>query len=163
MPREPLSEEVATTQPVTPFELDPLEFLLCLRAARRGAAPGPSGMTSDHLFPLLESDHDSDLFCQVGSLLATGNIPTEALEGLRLGRFNACARMMGASGALSLVTSCGARSMAKPNKQHQSNITFPICSECERRQGGECVAHVLQLRLCPSTVWELMTSFSGTP
>ena len=32
--RVPLSEEVATAQPVTPFELDPLEFLLCLRAAR---------------------------------------------------------------------------------------------------------------------------------
>ena len=43
-----------------PFELDPLEFLLCLRTARGGAAPGPSGMTSDHIFPLLESDHDSD-------------------------------------------------------------------------------------------------------
>ena len=86
VPREPLTEEVATAQPVTPFELDPFVFLLCLRTARRGAAPGPSGMTSNHLFPFLESDHDSDLFSQVGSLLATGNIPTEVLEGFRLGR-----------------------------------------------------------------------------
>ena len=61
-PREPLTEEVATAQPITPFELDPSEFLLCRRTARRGAAPGPSGMTSDYLIPLLVSDHDSDLF-----------------------------------------------------------------------------------------------------
>ena len=39
-----------------------MEFLTCFRKARRGAAPGPSGMTSDHLFPLLESEADSELF-----------------------------------------------------------------------------------------------------
>ena len=55
-----------------PFQLNIDEFLLCLREARRGAASGPPGMTSDHLFPILESEVDSGLFGQVGSLLRLG-------------------------------------------------------------------------------------------
>ena len=54
IPREGLSREVAETQPAERFELNAEEFLGCLRRARRGAAGGPSGMTSDHLLPLLE-------------------------------------------------------------------------------------------------------------
>ena len=61
------------------FELDPLELLTCLRKARRGAAPKPSRMTSDHLFPVLESDVESELFVQVSSLLAVVNVPEKIL------------------------------------------------------------------------------------
>ena len=75
LPRQPLSDEVIRTQPVEQFVLDSDQFLLCLRKARRGAAPGPSGMTSDRLFPLLSSEGDSEPFAQVGSLLANGNVP----------------------------------------------------------------------------------------
>ena len=55
LPREELSRAVAEAQPTEQFELDSVEFLICLRRARRGAAAGPSGMTSDHLFPVLET------------------------------------------------------------------------------------------------------------
>ena len=47
LPRAPLSPEVAEAQPVEAFELDSIEFLTCIRRARRGAAAGPSGMTSE--------------------------------------------------------------------------------------------------------------------
>ena len=43
VPRRVLSQEVQHAQPAEPFTLDPLEFLICLRKARRGAAAGPSG------------------------------------------------------------------------------------------------------------------------
>ena len=46
-------------------------------------------MTSDHLFPILESEVDSGLFGQVGSLLAVGNVPPAILQALRLGRMTA--------------------------------------------------------------------------
>ena len=65
LPRAPLSPEVAEARPVEAFELDSIEFLTCLRKARRGAAAGPSGMTSDHLFPVLENEGDSN--CCAGS------------------------------------------------------------------------------------------------
>ena len=89
VPRQELSQEIRRSEPLNPFELDPLELLTCLRKARRGAAPGPSGMTSDHLFPVLESDVESDLFVQVNSLLAVGNVPEEIIEAIRLGRMTA--------------------------------------------------------------------------
>ena len=60
-------------EPAVPFALDEVEFLVCLRTARRGAAAGPSGMTADHIFPLLESEHDSRLFCQAASAGTWGN------------------------------------------------------------------------------------------
>ena len=43
IPRHELSQEVARTEPPVQFELDELEFLTCLRKARRGADLRPSG------------------------------------------------------------------------------------------------------------------------
>ena len=40
VPRSALSHEVRDTEPAEPVALDPLEFLTCLRKARRGAAVG---------------------------------------------------------------------------------------------------------------------------
>ena len=90
LPRTPLSREVTDAQPSKAFPLDSIEFLTCLRKARRGAAAGPSGMTSDNLFPVLESDGDSDLLCRVASLPAVGQVPDPILR--RLGRMTALSR-----------------------------------------------------------------------
>ena len=51
--RETLSEAVRSADP-DPFELDGELFLQCVRSSRRGVAGGPSGMTADHLQPILE-------------------------------------------------------------------------------------------------------------
>ena len=76
--------------------LDSLEFLVCIRKARRGAAGGPSGMTSDHLFPVLESEGDSVSLARVVSMFAVGNVPVEIIEataGRRLKTWRVCSRM----------------------------------------------------------------------
>ena len=39
-------------------------------------------MISDHLFPLLSSEGDSELFAQVGSLWANGNVPDTVIQAL---------------------------------------------------------------------------------
>ena len=83
IPRRALSEEVRVAEPAEPFVLDSMEFLICLRKARPGAAVGPSGMTSDHLFPVLESEGDSESFAKVASMLAVGNVPNEIIEAIR--------------------------------------------------------------------------------
>ena len=62
VPREPVPRELLTRRPVAPFHLDEDKLALNIRKARRGAAPGPSGMTSEHLFPLLESEDDMSVF-----------------------------------------------------------------------------------------------------
>ena len=49
-------------------------------------------MTSGHLFPVLQSDADSELFVQVSSLLAAGNVLEEITEAIRLGRMTALSK-----------------------------------------------------------------------
>ena len=80
------------TEPVEPVTLDPLEFLTCLRKARPGAAAGPSGMASDHLFPMLENEGDSQRLAEVASALAMARVPEEIIEAIRLGRLTALSK-----------------------------------------------------------------------
>ena len=88
-PRQELSQEIARSEPGVPFDLDVDKFLICLRKSRRGAAGGPSGMTSEHLIPLLDNERDSAAFARVAPLMARREVPTSALEGIRLGRLTA--------------------------------------------------------------------------
>ena len=73
--------------------MDSIEFLTCLRSARRGAAAGPSGMTPDNLFPVLENEGDSEFLCRVASLLSVGQVPETILEAIRLGRMKALSKL----------------------------------------------------------------------
>ena len=69
-PRQELSQEIACSEPEVPFDMDVDEFLICLRTSRRGAAGGPSGMTSEHFFSLLDNERDSAAFARVATLMA---------------------------------------------------------------------------------------------
>ena len=60
-----------------------------LRSARRGAAAGPSGMTSEHLRPLLASPPTLHWFFQLGEQLVTARVPNLVIEVVRMGRMTA--------------------------------------------------------------------------
>ena len=90
--RHALSQEILRSEPVEALELDGDVFLTCLRTARRGAAAGPSGITADHLFSILESEADSELLVQVASKLAVGDVPDEVINGIGVGRLTALAK-----------------------------------------------------------------------
>ena len=77
-PREPIPEAFLTVRPGIPFELDVDRFMSNIRVARRGAAPGPSGLTAEHLLLVFESDAAVGALFQVADLLAKGFIPPEA-------------------------------------------------------------------------------------
>ena len=81
--RPPRARQELSSEPEVPFDLDADEFLICLRTARCGAAGGPSGK-SEHLFPILDNAHDSEALARVATLMARGEVPAEALEGIRL-------------------------------------------------------------------------------
>ena len=83
-PRTPIAAEFSR-QPDSLFLLDHQEFLKNLKTSRRGAAPGPSGMTAEHVKPLLENDNDAGSLCQVAELLCRGHIPSEVLSVIRMG------------------------------------------------------------------------------
>ena len=59
--RAPLPDNVMT-HTHSAFELDQHQFSRNFRSARRGAAAGPSGMTTEHLRLLLDDAHATHLF-----------------------------------------------------------------------------------------------------
>ena len=146
VPRVPLSEEVQHAAPARLFELDAVEFLTNLRKARR-AAPGPSGMTSDHLFPVLESPAVSELLVQVASHLAVGRVPEEIIEVIRLGRLTALSKPDGGVRGIvvgDILRRMVARTMARQISKKVEVATAPFQYAVSTKAGCECVAHILQ-------------------
>ena len=72
VPREPVFDLLRDT-PL--FNLDETLFGRNIRSARRGAAGGPSGMTCDHLRPLLSNPRDLHKFFLVAEKFSQGEIP----------------------------------------------------------------------------------------
>ena len=62
-------------EPEVPFQLDEKLFGKNLRSSKRGAAGGPSGMTSDHLRPLLSDLRDMKLLFQLGERTSPEHVP----------------------------------------------------------------------------------------
>ena len=145
--REELCQEVADAIPDRAFDLDPAEFLVCLRTARRGAAAGPSGMTADHMFPILENERDSMLLVEVVSSLATGNVPTEIIDAIRLGRITALQKPDGGVRGIvvgDIVRRLVARTIAKQISKQVERATAPFQYALSTKAGCECIAHILQ-------------------
>ena len=94
-PREDIPQELLEFEPITPLELDEGSFSKNLRSARKGAAAGPSGMTTDHLRPLLDNVRDLHMLFLVGEQLATGKAPHEVVETVRMGRLPALTKPNG--------------------------------------------------------------------
>ena len=147
LPRTPLSREVADAQPSTALQLDSIKFLTCLGKGRRGAAAGPSGMTSNHLFPVLENEVGSDLLCRVASLLAVGQVPDPILEQVRLGRMTALSKPDGGVRGIvvgNIFRRLVARTIAKQVAEKVEAATAPFQHALSTKAGCECVAHILQ-------------------
>ena len=85
-PRDPIPRDILEHQPAIPFELEEIQFVVNLRTSRRGAAAGPSGMTSDHLRPLLDHVRDSHLLFLLGDQWAKAQTPASVNDAIRLGR-----------------------------------------------------------------------------
>ena len=85
MPHDPIPPEILHHVPQTPFALAEDKF----GANLLGTAGGPSGMTNEHVRPLLDSERDIHLFFRVGELLARGDILENVASVLRKGRLTA--------------------------------------------------------------------------
>lgn len=68
-----------------PLHLNQTRLVANLRNARRGAAAGPSGTTTEHLRVLLDDEECAQLLCDAAQCVASGDIPQDILRGLRLG------------------------------------------------------------------------------
>ena len=140
--KQELSQEILHSEPVELFELDGDALLVCLRTARRIAAPGPSGMTADHLFPILESEVDAAMFVQDASRLAVGEVPEEVADGIRLGRLTALAKLDGGVRGIvvgDIVGRLVARTMANRSRRRSRRPLLPSSTPCPTKQDASAL------------------------
>ena len=146
VPRAPLSQFVLESQPEV-FSLDEGLFVQSLRSSRRGAAAGPSGMTADHLQPVLDTARDTSLFFQFATALARGQAPAAAVEGVRMGRITALKKPNGGIRGIvvgDILRRLVARTMAKQMAARVEAATAPFQYALTTKAGCESVAHILQ-------------------
>ena len=134
-------------RPEATFELDRDKFLKNLRCSRRGAAAGPTGMTAEHLRPLLDFARDSELLWDLAQSFSSGEVPAEILPFLRLGRITALRKPSG--GVRGIVVGdtfrrLVARTIAQQINPAVERATAPFQYAQTTRAGVECVAHVIQ-------------------
>ena len=142
MPRRGLSQEIERWEPEQPFSLDGEMLLTCLRKSRRGAAAGPSCMTADHLFPILENELDSSLFVQAATSLAKGNIPEVIMEAIRLGQMTALRKPDGGVRGIvvgDIVRRLVARTIAKQVSKQATLL--PSSTPCQPKDASVCRTH----------------------
>ena len=94
-PRDPIPADVLEFQPRSLLNLDVEGFSRNIRCAKRGVAGGPSGMTADHLRPILESEADTAALGRMATDLARADIPLPILTALRMGRLTALQKPTG--------------------------------------------------------------------
>ena len=132
---------------LTAFNLDEDLFNKNVRTARKGVAGGPSGMTHDHLRLLLESLKDLHLFFAVCDFWAKGQVPREAVNGIKLGRMTALRKENGGVRGIvagEVVRRVQAKTIAQQLGPAVKAATAPNQYALSTRAGCECIAHALQ-------------------
>ena len=146
VPREELSNDFFVRRGPL-FHLDHDLFAKNLRVSRRGAAGGPSGMTADHLRPLLDSDVDTARFWRLAQDLARATVPDEIVDVVRLGRMTAlCKPNGGVRGIIAgdMVRRPVARTISQQISKAVEQATSPFQYALSTKSGGERTAHSLQ-------------------
>ena len=146
-PREPLPEDLAQFTPATPFELDEKLFNRNLRSSRRGAAAGPSGMTVEHLRPLLDEPGALHTFFLIGEKLAHAQVPGSVVDIVRMGRLTALSKPDGGVRGIvagDVIRRLVARTISQQLAPAVERATSPHQYAMTTRAGCEYVAHALQ-------------------
>ncbi len=143
---QPLSTEV-TNHSGAPASLQAARLLSNLRGSRRGAAPGPSGHTAEHMKLLLDDEVLTDLFVEAATALARAEIPELIAAAVRLGRMTALRKDNGGvRGIVSgdVLRRLVARTLAQQHSKAFEAATSPFQYALATRAGTECVAHALR-------------------
>ena len=147
VPREEVSRELIRHVPEVPFVLEDDRFNKNVRSAKRGAAAGPSGMTVEHVHPLLDNPKDLRLFNEVAERLARGQVPDAIQAAIMMGRMTALSKGDGGVRGIvarDVVRRLVARTMSQQLMDAVQKATAPFQCAMATRAGCECRAHVLR-------------------
>ena len=103
-------------------------------------------MTADHLQPLLDTGRDTSLLFRFVSVLARGQAPDAAVDGVR-GRITALQKPDGGVRGIvvgDILRRLVARTMAKQMAARVEAATAPFQYALTTKAGCESVAHILQ-------------------
>ena len=144
VPREPVPPELMRSENL--FNLDHDLFTKNLKCARRGAAGGLSGMTDEHVKPILDNSRDTELFCQVGEHLGRGEIPGRVARDAHGSHDNVARSIGGVRGIVAgdMVRRLVAKTIAQQIRASVEVATAPFQYALSTRAGCECVEHALQ-------------------
>ena len=111
-------------RPERSFSSDHHMFIQNVRSTRRVAAAGPSGVTAEHLKPIIDSARDAELLCQAAELMARASIPEEVLKAIRMGRMTALQKpTRGVRGAGDTIRRLVSRTMAQQIRKKVEKAT----------------------------------------
>ena len=85
-PYTPIPAHLAEFAPEQHVQIPAQRLLTALRRSRKGAAPGPSGLTADTLRLVLDDETTTNQFATVCNLLAQARIPTTIAKAIGMGR-----------------------------------------------------------------------------
>ena len=98
-PQVPIDPRLLSSR-APPVELSPDRLIANVRRARKGAAPGPSGCTGEHLRVLLDDEECTQLLVTAAGKLASAQVPDTIIPAIRLGRMVALTKPTGGVRAL---------------------------------------------------------------
>ena len=133
--------------PQRPFDLDEDLVNKNLRSSKKGAAPGPPGMTTEHLRPLLPDHGGLHLFFRICERLARAEVPDAVVNIIRMGRLTVLSKPDGGVRGIvagDVVRRLVARTMSQQLSPAVERATSPFQYAMTTRAGCECVAHALQ-------------------
>lgn len=148
-PTEPYSalpEEVQHFAPADPLHIPAERLLTALRRSRKGAAPGPSGLTADTLRLVLDNEATTNLFVDVCQMLAQARIPPHIAKALGLGRMVALQKPHGGVRGLvigDVLRRVVSRSMAQLFASQFHTACSPHQFALSTRAGTGAIVHAL--------------------
>ena len=130
--------------PAADFGLDQDKIAGNLRSSRKRAGPGLSGMTSEHLRPLLSKPDDVHLLFRMGEQLARAQVPNVLIDAIRMGRMTALSKPDGGVRGI-VVGDIMRRLVGRTTAQQINPIVERFTAPFQGTEPGtECVAHALQ-------------------
>ena len=138
VPREPLP---------TSFQVRCGSIVQEFAFSKKGAAGGPSGMTTEHLQPLLCNPRDLHAFFLVCEQLARVEVPAEVVRWIKLGRMTALRKPEGGVWGIvagDVIRRLVSRTVAQQWGPAVERFSALFQYALSTRAGSECIAHVLQ-------------------
>ena len=145
-PYGPIEAAIMQFVPAEPLQLPDALIINALRRTRKGAAPGPSGLTAETLRLVLDDADATQAFLQVSHLLAQADLPQQASNAIALGRLVALQKPNGRIRGL-VVGDLLRRVVSRSIAQHFGQTIHTACSPYQfalsTRAGTEAVVHAL--------------------